>query len=1268
MERPKTPETLEDQNPSGKTLEGASELLGWSENCIGLESFPGILGGSGEGVGVTGNDAGLGYVEGVTQAVEAEKGVLDGNKGEDLGLLGMEAVSGVFNSCMNGVGAEEVCWLNGEVGGENKAQMGSQRLPSEMGNDVQMDFAEPESDGNGNLEDLGGNEDEEGGVDVESDAQMGSQQSLSDNGNDMQTDFAEPQSDGNGNFEDLGGNDNEEGGVDVESDAQMGSQRLPSDKGNDVQMDFAGPQSDGNRNLEDLGGNEHEEGGVDVENDAQMGSQWSPSDKGNDVQMDVLKPESDGNGNLEDLGGTDNEEDGVEKIADDDDDGMNEGKTLGLNGIDSVGVDSSSKKIEVSDDGISLFVDFSGHPPDDLQVASCPGFAGTETVEEFGHDEQEKDFDYQGYGFSAGDIVWIKTKTQTWWPGKIYDPVYASKFGASGDPGGCLLVGYFGMSHVAWCHPYQLKPFREYFEQMSGQSKARIFLGAVEKALEEFGRLVKLNMTCLCVLKENHLSASDAESIKGIPMPDRKSGKLGEFSVDHFNSAEFLAHLKNLALVVSMGGTLDFVVKRNQLSAFYRSIGHSQLPMHLLWETNDAEDGADCKSMAKRNVDIWVGYGDTELDEMFLKSTPLNNSQKDERNEVLDKVFDGDNIADEGFISGSKLRRRKVKRDSDFEYGDVGNEGMTEKGIESRERKKSRYLSYPYINLRQKGLPAEMDDEGVAANIDASRSSGSPSNFKFTGEKFWRKWYKRLTGESNISGDPNLINASSAELLSEIYSTAVNCLYPNENKTFDSVAWFVSRFRISVFHDESICKAYRNNMVGQEDANPNLLGYSGQNEAKSEPKKRRRKSKLKHPGGEDTASMPNLVQSTSTATKKRGRPNLGRLKTKSLSGLSDVNIGITPDSFLVQESLDVHPLMPCGKQKNRKIDDVASPVCLQNKQTTGIPDLNGNNLLPGLLGDDQQAIGTAASEGKVLLENRLGSETASEHLKSNIPAAFVDVNVKNMKPGSLVVDLRVSPQALSCLDPKRNTGLLSAETRPAQRKRKRKEKAEQKLPADGIPDLNGSSAECNLLGKACQEFSGLTPPIKPERKRRRRKGEATAMQRKLDVNNGKAQINDKALATALMLNFSPGVAMPSKDDLISTFCRFGPLKESETQMLKDPGSAQVVFMENADAGEALRSLEKDNPFGGNLVSYKLFHLPSVSRVLEPGWSLPTGLASPSLPEKASRLDFIRQNLQMMTSMLENSGDNLSPEMRAKLECEIKALLQKGVTPSGRLCR
>ncbi|XP_024175229.1 serine/threonine-protein kinase ATM [Rosa chinensis] len=850
--------------------------------------------------------------------------------------------------------------------------------------------------------------------------------------------------------------------------------------------------------------------------------------------------------------------------------------------------------------------------------------------------------DDQDYDFCVGDIVWVKTKINTWWPARIHDPADASKYGGiESDQEGCLLVGYFGMGHVAWCRRYQLKPFPKYFEQISGQSKARIFVKAVEKALEEFGRRVELNMTCACVLKANRLSVDDAASKEGVLVPDRSSSELGEFSATHFDSAKFLAHLKNLAQVVSKVGVLDYTVTRSRLSAFCTSTGHRQLPMDLLQEGNDAESGADGTLLKQAEENVL-------------------HQEKNDENESFAKVFGGGS-ADKTSISSLKSRKRKMKRDSEIEEtslmisptvkeskassvvnGDGGNEGMIEIGAESRERKKSRYLSYPYINVGQKGLSAE----GMAATIDG----GPPSNFKSTGEKFWRKWYRRFTGVSNISGDSYLKNASSAELLSEFCSAAIDCQYPIENKAFHSVAWFISNFRISVFHDEPFCETYSKNMAGQDedrDAETCLLENGGQNEAKSEPKKRNKKAVSKHLEGEDAANTSSLVQSPATAVegmngnlgKKRGRPKLGRSKTKSLSGMSDVNISIAPDGQMVQDSSAVGPLMPCDKPKQKKREKVegASQASLQTKQTIGIPDLNGNSVLPTVLVNKQQTIGHAVSEGNIQLEKRLGTETASEHSISNMAPGLVDANGNNLKPGTLVVDLGIRAKALACLDSKQVTSLLTDESKPAPKKRKRKDKVDPGFPvqADGIPDLNGNSAEC------------LTPSSKPERKRRRRKGEG--------------------LATALLLTFVSGIPLPSKDDLISTFCRFGPLKESETQLLKDSSSAQVVFMESADAGEAFQSLEKNNPFGTNLVAYKRFNLPSVSKVLATSLSSPPTkrLVTPvQSPAKGPCLDTIRQNLQMMTSMLETSGDTLSPEMRAKLECEIKGLLQKVSSTAG----
>ncbi|PRQ43534.1 putative non-specific serine/threonine protein kinase [Rosa chinensis] len=134
--------------------------------------------------------------------------------------------------------------------------------------------------------------------------------------------------------------------------------------------------------------------------------------------------------------------------------------------------------------------------------------------------EDDQDYDYD---FCVGDIVWVKTKINTRWPARIHDPADASKYGG---------IESDQEDSASW---------------ISGQSKARIFIKAVEKALEEFGRRVKLNMTCACVLKEDRLSVHYAASKEGVLVSNRNSSELGEFSVTRFDSAKFLAHLKNLA-------------------------------------------------------------------------------------------------------------------------------------------------------------------------------------------------------------------------------------------------------------------------------------------------------------------------------------------------------------------------------------------------------------------------------------------------------------------------------------------------------------------------------------------------------------------------------------------------------------------------------------------------------------------------------------------------------------------------------------------------
>ncbi|GLT57040.1 hypothetical protein SLA2020_300430 [Shorea laevis] len=970
------------------------------------------------------------------------------------------------------------------------------------------------------------------------------------------------------------------------------------------------------------------------------------------------------NGRLVGLGDGSDEENVLEKAVREremkEDDGVS-----GSNGVDSV------RKFEISGDHISLYVDFSEVSKGNSDGANASGLMVSE--EEPGRPGvmQELGVIYgKKFKLLVGDIVWIQTKNLSWWPGRIVGPLFAPDHVLKGEQRNCLLVGYFGDSHVAWCHPSQLRPFHLNFEQMSGRNKARSFLSAVERAVYEFGRCVKLEMTCSCILKENQHSAGKPGEMQGMAIPECKSSQLGGFSVVKFEPAEFISQLKNLAVEISKPGLLEFTVALSRLSAFYRFIGHIQLPLRTLSEVNGGEEGAatrlnvsegeilhpnlnkDLATIPGVNVNVMSeDNGDIASGERIVLGKLSSSSKMQKRKNDTEM---GSSIRIEGLdhvILPSSAEKEEVSLlpSSSMTGGIVSTKGNddgesiinSELGLEFRERKKSKYLSYPYVNWKIKNLPSE---------TEADQSNVSTPPVKSGIRRFQKKWYKRFISGNDMSANPQMINASSAELLSELLSTAVDCSYPVESKSFGLTEWFFSRFRISVYHGESIYETYCKNMVGQKEAtavHPSLSGNNPHNDKPTSP----------HTRSELNKGTPNSNPESKTPKRKR-RSESETPKMKSLSGLSDVNIAINKCNLSGKDFQVMTPLT---------LDGEPTSASLQTKQTTNIPDLNGSGAMPISVGEDSQVLNHLASKSK----KRKRKGAALEHsLTMPLPSTGLPVNGNYASFSSLMLSFEAAgPYSIGTVpeqngkegptagqpDSAGNSGpvapdifSLTAEGKPVKRKRKRKAKATpdllNHLPGHEIPDLNGTSTEPSASGKDCQETNSLLPSDKPEERKKRRKRQ-TRLGITLSVNYDSG--------STLLLTFGPGASMPSKEEVVATFSKFGPLKELETQVLEDSGSAQVVFMRTADAGEAARSLDDGNPFGATLINHQLqIHpslpsaKPSVVPLLQPHHS------------EAPSLDYIKKNLEMMTSMLEKSGDNLSPEMRAKLEMEIKGLLSK----------
>lgn len=111
----------------------------------------------------------------------------------------------------------------------------------------------------------------------------------------------------------------------------------------------------------------------------------------------VVGVESKLDGDLEGLVSNGCEDVGVEKIVQEE--GMKEDSGSGLDEI------HPAKKIEVSGDGISLFVDICG-PPDGLDEEECFELTSSGEKSKEAEDEEESGIENQEYNFSVGDVVW----------------------------------------------------------------------------------------------------------------------------------------------------------------------------------------------------------------------------------------------------------------------------------------------------------------------------------------------------------------------------------------------------------------------------------------------------------------------------------------------------------------------------------------------------------------------------------------------------------------------------------------------------------------------------------------------------------------------------------------------------------------------------------------------------------------------------------------------------------------------------------------------
>lgn len=882
--------------------------------------------------------------------------------------------------------------------------------------------------------------------------------------------------------------------------------------------------------------------------------------------------------------------------------------------------------------------------------------------------------------FSIGDFVWVKTRSHPWWPAMVLDPSNAPEVPtkAHRSGGSAILVSFFGSDTLSWCEPAHLKPFSHDFHRMLKQSKSGSFIGSVVVALDEIGRHLQSELTCLCIPQENLVKYA-ASALTRLP-------------VTNLRPLVFLEHLCKVACDVTAADVLQVLALKSWVIAFGKGWSDGLPGYHHRRTTMELVDKID---LDVPPGDLGDGNGEGE-DECWITGTGIQksskkaeeNSHKSQKRRSIAALIAGMDldtveVSDDDEIKVKK-KAKKVKHPMKHENDKIDvDECRVEANEETfntkeetfssrRERKKSKYLSPPYTCLgsHTKSLdsPAgELKPQRKTVDTSTTRHSATLSFCNYEQEED--------TGKPDLNMEDILIK----DIFSEFLSTVINPLHfkkkPSAEKMIKS---FFMKYRSLMYSSGS---GFPNYQKHQSESCDDDFGSPKQaivNDCSAAGKLAGKQKK-----GKDAAKLEIVTGSSSKqvsfSDNSEAQKSKGKQKKRKDMPISLAETGSSAKHETINDFSEAQK--STGKQKKRK-DAVDSEIELDctPKQVT----VNDSTEAQNSRGKRKER--KEAQTG--LSSNEVTFNDSSEVLKSSVKLkkrknASPEVGIgfcpdsishsehgkaglnKRMKTNVDTQDINVIDYVHESINSKDGTTGESVVLFP--------NNVDSLLPTDGRKRMKGKTVH---KGKKTEESAlnvseGCQKGKTGRKKKKSKPANAVSIvnwskdiAHGLETNKAAQQRKDGeyfcSYPGALLLTFSPGVSLPSQNELISTFCKYGVVIESETELLKETNGARIVFAKSTDAEKAFNSSDKNGVFAPPYTSYRLHYLPPIvcSHPIPP----PPNACSPNpIPP----LPYIRDSLERMISTLICSSeketgpsDMMKPDARENLVGDMEGLLKK----------